>query len=519
MSSFTLDEMMPLVSREAMLRRSTLLGIFVVVSLLLLAIAFAWPKKYTSSVTLFVDNSNIVKPLLEGVAASGDQRDKAKVAKEVLFSHEIMEQVLDQGNWVGSDASQVERARIKEEIAQRTSVDDINSTLLVISHEHQSPKVAFDTTRVLADLFLDKTMRAQSLESSDAFEFIVSQVETYRGKLEDSEKRLERFKGQYPGARPGTEENVDQRIIELRRQLEKTELQYAEMNSRKQTLQRELSSESSTLQQQYRESQISSRVAELQAQIDVLRLSYTDDYPDIVRLNQQIQDYTNLAQSEADRRTTGSGTSTFTLNNRAYTGSSNLSPVYQALRADLARASAETDSLRTTVVQTKALLNKELKRATQSTTVERELAELSRDYQINKDIYEDLVKRRESARVSMSLGREKQGVLYRIQEQANFPVLPSGLRFMHIATLGLLLGAILPFVFLLTFLKLDPRIRTNSAITDDLELPLLTVVPHMKLPGEKESWIQKKSSILFVVLGVLLLYAVVGFIKYSQGVG
>jgi len=164
------------------------------------------------------------------------------------------------------------------------------------------------------------------------------------------------------------------------------------------------------------------------------------------------------------------------------------------------------------------MLNKELGRADQSTKVERELAELTRDYTINKGIYEDLVKRRENARVSMVLGKEKQGVLYRIQEPANFPVLPSGLRFIHWAALGLLLGAILPFLYLFTFVKLDPRIRTPSGITEDLDLPLLTVVPHMSLPGEQRGWIHSKLAIFAVVAVVLVIYAAAAFFKLTQGV-
>ncbi len=520
MSSFTLDEMMPLLTRESNEKRGIMLAIFSIISLLLLVVAFFWQTSFESSVTLYVDDSNVINPMLEDVAENASQQDKVSVAKEVLFSKDILDQVLEKGGWVDASMSDVEKERIKEDIINDTEVENINSTLLVFSHRNADPQVAFQTTSLFADLFLEKSMRAQSVESSDAFEFIVDQVETYRGKLEDAERRLESFRSQYPGARPGTEGNVDQRIIELRRQIETTELLYAETSQRRRTLERELSSESSTIQQEYRENQIRDSIADLQAQIDTLRLSYTDDYPDIVRLKQQVQDYIELAQNESARRDAASsqGNSVFNLGGQSYSGSSNLSPVYQQLRADLARSAAEAESLKSRLAQTKVLLNKELGRAGRSTKVERELAELSRDYEINKEIYEELVKRRESARVSLSLGQEKQGVLYRIQEAASFPILPSGLRFMHIALAGLILGAILPFVFLVAFLKLDPRIRTSSAITEELELPLLTVVPHMNLPGEEEPWIRRRSSSIIIILGVLIIYAAVGAIKYMNGV-
>lgn len=66
----------------------------------------------------------------------------------------------------------------------------------------------------------------------------------------------------------------------------------------------------------------------------------------------------------------------------------------------------------------------------------------------------------------MTLGAEKQGVLYRIAQPANLPARPNGLRFVHIVAAGITLASILPFLYLFVFLKMDPRIRTASAVTD-----------------------------------------------------
>ncbi len=507
MSSFTLDEMMPLVSREITAKRGFLLAAFAGIALTLLVVGFLWQKRFMSHTTLYVDDSNIVKPLLEDLAEAASQADKANVAKEILFSKEIMDAILDQGGWVPPGSSAVQRERIKEKIIENTVVENINRTLIGIGFYSPSPKVAYDTTRLYAELFLQKSVRAQSVETNDAFEFIESQVETYRAKLEGAEVRLEEFKSRHPGARPGTEENVDARIIELRRDLEASELKYAEMNQRAQTLASELDSESSSLQAQYTTNRNFARIEELQSQIDRLRLSYTDDYPDIIALRQQIQEFKSQAAGG------GSG-------NESYlSGVTNSGPIYEELRTSAANARAQADSLRSRIAQTRALLQKELGRAGVSSKVERELSELSRDYEINKEIYEEMVKRRENARVSMTLGKEKQGVLYRIQEPANFPVLPSGLRFMHWAALGLMLGVIVPFMMLLAFIKLDPRIRTASSITEGLDLPLLSVVPHLNLPGAQRGWLHTKAAIVVVVAAVLAIYAVAGFIKLSQGVG
>ena len=196
-------------------------------------------------------------------------------------------------------------------------------------------------------------------------------------------------------------------------------------------------------------------------------------------------------------------------------GSASLSPVYQQLRSDLARTSAEADAQQSKMRQLQVLLEKEIERSAKTSTVERQLSELTRDYEINKKFYEDLLSQQENARLTMTLGAEQQGVLYRIHQPANFPARPNGLRFVHIVLAGIVLASVVPFVLLVVFLKADPRIRTPSAVTDVLELPLLTVVPHMASPNEKTPIFQRPSAIIATVGLVCALYVVVFVIKMN----
>jgi len=514
MSNITLDEWVPLLTREAAARKGTLLSIFAVVALLFLIAAWFWQKKYTSYVQLHVDTQNAVQ-VVAGVETALET-NQANVARETLFSNDILDAVLDDVGYVTAESSPVERERVKEDLMKDTEIFNINNQLLEIVVEHTDPEVAYKTADTFAELFLAKSMQTSSQETTDAFDFIVNQVETYRTKLEDADARLESFRKQYPGISATTEGNVDSRIVELRREKEEANLKFAEFNQRRKSLERELATESSTIAVEYAASQTRARVDELQSQIDLLRLSYTDDYPDIIRLKQQIQELIANASNRAPA--SSGGTSSFNISGSVYSGANNLNPVYQQLRSDLARVTAEAESQRSRSAQLQVMLDQEIKRSAVSGKVERELAELTRDYQINKDLYEDLLRRQESARLSMMLGAEKQGVLFSIQQAANFPVLPTGLRFMHIAAMGLVLALILPIMYLVVFLKLDPRIRTQSAVTDLLELPLLTVVPHMKQSDEKRSFMGRPATVIGVIVLVVALYIIVAIAKYMMAI-
>ena len=512
MSNITLDEMGPLLTREASARTGTLLSIFCLISLVFLVIGFFWQKKYTSEVQIYVDDSNIVAPIIgtEQVAT----RDKANVAKEELFAIDILDRILDQVGFTNADTTPADREEAREDLIDNTSVSNQNNQLLQIDYYHDQPEVAFKVTSLYADLFLQKTMDSSTEETTEAFEFIINQVETYRNKLEDAEGRLESFRSQHPGISTSTEGNVNARIVELQRDFEQASIQYAQADQRRRTLQSELSNESSTLARDYQLGQTREQVSRLQAEIDLLSLSYTDDYPDIIRLRQQIEDIKLAAQRRSDQVNQSGGQAVFNVGGSSFTGSASLSPVYQQLRSDLARTSAEADALQSKMRQVQLLLDKEIDRSSKTSQVERQLSELTRDYEINQRFYEDLLSQQENARLTMTLGAEKQGVLYRIHQAATFPARPNGLRFVHIVLAGIVLATVLPFLYLFVFLKVDPRIRTASAVTDVLELPLLTVVPHMPSPNEKTPFFHRPGAIIGTVALTCCLYVAVFVIKY-----
>ncbi len=335
-----------------------------------------------------------------------------------------------------------------------------------------------------------------------------------RDKLENAEARLESFRSQHPGVTSNTDSNVNARIVELQRDFERTSLQYNELLQRKRALETELSSESSTLARDYKVGQTREQIARLQAEIEVLRLSYTDDYPDIVRLKQQIEDLKQMAENQSSAvASSGNGQAVFNIGGQSYTGSASLSPVYQQLRSDLARTSAEVEAQRARMNQLKVMLDNEIERSAHSSRVERELAELTRDYRINKELFEERLRQQENARLTLALGSEKQGVLYRIHQPATYPVLPTGLRFLHIAIAGIVLASLLPFAYLLLFLKLDPRIRTASAVTDQLQLPLLATVPHVPAPNERVKLSSRPWFIVSLITLICILYVLIYFVK------
>lgn len=496
-------------NREIIARRGTLVMAFIVIAMLMLAGGWVYKAKYESTVTILADTSNIIKPLLEGTAEATEVVDRAAIAREVIFSREIVDQVIRDNKLAEgvTDPAAIERVRL--ELYKNTEVADLPSDTFLIGYKHSDPQVAFNVTKQFGDLFLERSIREQTRESNDAFDFIQKQVQVYREKLAGSEERLRDFRARSGLGIVSNADNIDQEIIDLRRSIEQTELELREAQVQESSLKRQLSGESASVVSTSRAQQFEAQIGELQNEIERLRLDYTDTYPDIVRMKQQIADLRQLAQQERTRSRNGIS--------QLDRERASVNPVYQQLKSQLADATVAVETLRVRLSQKRSRLQKEIERASSSNNFGAQLADLKRDYEVNQEIYQEMLRRREQARVSMNLDEQQQGLSFRIQEPAVIPQIPTGLRFLHFLAGGLVLAVILPLAALFGFLHLDPKLRLPSTMQDSLGLPVLAVVPHYKGPYESAGLYRSKFVLTLAVLAVVAMYGFAGWARITGG--
>src|SRR5690242_21961808 len=96
---------------EAQRRRTSLVLIFAAIALAGLAAGLFWPKKYVASTSVLVQESNIIKPLMEGRAVATTNADRASIAREVIFSRKVMGEVLQAGGWMDKHPGALEQER------------------------------------------------------------------------------------------------------------------------------------------------------------------------------------------------------------------------------------------------------------------------------------------------------------------------------------------------------------------------------------------------------------------------
>lgn len=505
------EQILKLLVNEAFYHRKALVFAFVVINLVLLGLGLVWPKSYTSSTTIVVEDKKIIQPLMQGAAVATEIADRARLAREVMFGRKIMNQILQHGGWMKTNPSPEEQEKLIERLTKRTTIAGVGKDLIKLEYRDEDPQRAFLTTQKYAELFITESMGTMVEESRAAFEFIDKQTREYHDKLLNAEQQLKEFRSANLDARPGTDADISARLSQLQTRIEQATQDLREAEVKKQSLEKQLSGEAEIATVISREGQYRTRIAELQSRLETLRLSYHDNYPDVVQIKHQIEDLKQAIVEERQRRETARATGKVNIDEGVINN-----PMYQQLKQELSQTSVNVEMLQARIGEAKRQLQQELERGRRVHGGEATLAELTRDYQVNRDIYQDLLKRRENARVSMSLDAEKQGFTIKIQEPAALPLLPSGLRFLHFVIAGLVGGLVLPLALLYAKLQMDPRVRVSALIADRYKTPVLASVPHLWTPGEIQTTRREVAWLSLAVNGALLAVVVTAVLRVTE---
>ncbi|MGH1470016.1 MAG: XrtA system polysaccharide chain length determinant [Cellvibrionaceae bacterium] len=510
--TLSIFEILKFLRREVWEKRRLFALLYFVTSMAFLFIGWYWPKVYSSESAIYVDDQNILRPLMEGTAVTTDVSDRAKLAREIIFSKDFMDQILETFEWFeDADRGEVAKERLVSEIQSRTQINNAGKNLIKISYVDKDPMHAFKITDFITHEFINRSTKTRQQESRNAYNFINQQVEEYHGKLIAAEEALKNFRSSNLDASPGAQRSVDDRIVELRRRIEATQLEIREAKIRKNTLNKQLTGELSVSASRSREGQYNTRLQELQSQLEELRLSYHDTYPDIVSIKGQMAEIEKARLRERQARERGEDLGD------GYASAPEKNALYEELRSEVSSTESRIAMLDARLLENHDLLKKEEDRIIRINDMDANLSELTRDYQVNQDIYNSLVRQRERAYISMNIDEEEQGETFKEQEPASLQLTPRGIRFAHFVAGGLLFSFLVPLGAILGLAFLDGKVRMESEVSEKMGLPVLASVYHMNTPTEYSLNTLKKSFVTFLVIGSWILYGYAIWVRL-QGV-
>lgn len=443
--------------------------IFLIIAFIFLAIGFSWPKNYTTSAVLYADDTNIIGPLLKDNAVV-TQIDRSEKASEIIYTKPIMLSVGLRSGLIKEEMTEAEQLRVVDFIRGRVHIErERNNNYFRLSFTANNPDVSFEVLNAIVAEFIENAARKKRDESMGAYTFIDTQVQTYKKRLESAEEKLKEFKAQNTD---GTEEQVNSRLASLRQDIETLKINLEETQARINTITQQLGNEGQYLQAKGQADELRQKRQMLVAQLEQLQLSYQDSYPDIISLKSQIAEVDQSIQKMQESGAVfGSGEKVE-------------NPLYEELRKQMSEADVE---LRTQKRRMQSLMNlqsEELERQERIAARQAKLSELTRDNDVTRKVYDEMLQKKEAARLSMTLDQEGQGITYRVQESPSFPLRPAGLRFIHFVMLGPILAFLAPLGLLAAYIMVDPHLRSARILQKQLpdDVSMIGVIPHYDSP-------------------------------------
>lgn len=453
-------------------------------------IAHYLPKQFTSKTLVLVEQPTVpgdyVKPV---VTADANQR-MASMQEEIL-SRTRLEPVIQQFGLYRTEIGQVSMEELVARLRKAIMVTPIQPMAETrseglpgfnVSVTFDDPRLAQQICSTITSMFMEENLKLRQQQAEQTTQFLAKQLDDAKGKLDEQDARLAAFQRQYMGSLPDESETNMNVLSGLSSQLNATTQALARAQQDKTFAESQLGQAVSNWQAT-RDGQnpetYDQQLSALQAELATLRSKYTDSYPDVIRVENDIKALNKkIAESDGQKKVAGPDKPVKTQIEP---------PQIQALRGEV-RQLEEEIKMRVAQQQDLQQQIKMYQARVQSTPgIEQQYKLLTRDYQTALEFYNDLLKKRDQSAMATDLERRQEGEQFEVLDPANLPDSPSFPNLMNFALGGLVLGLGVGLGIAVMIELQDTSLRNQQDVENLLHLPVLALVPEIKpFSGKKE---------------------------------
>lgn len=450
------------------------------------------PNEYTSEAKVYADTHSILRPLLRGLAIQTDPSQRLNLMAKTLLNTRNLEVI---GNQVDANI----RANTPEEYDEL--LEDLKSgiriratgrnNLYTISYTGEDPVYAKNVVQAALDVFIESSLGDKRLDAEQASDVINDQIEYYEKRLVEAEKELADFKREYIGLLPGSDKSYYSNLEAEKADLEQAELALKEAKSgvAKAKLQLEEERKNALSQIFNIQTEYDARIEAVELRLDSLLFRYTDKHPDVVESKRQLYELQQLKNQS--------------MKHVAVDDSLKDNLVYQDLKITIYRLNNEIASLEVRVEKHKAKINEYQSKLDVVPDVEAMLTSLTRNYDVTRGKYLDLMSRGETASISHSVGTASEDIKFKIIEPPSIPTSPSGPNRMLLLLMVLVVGVGSGIGASFVASQINPVVTSTNQLYRMTRIPVFGVISATECSGLLA--IEKRRLIVFILMSLLLL--------------
>jgi len=488
------------------------------------------PMRYKSSTLILVEQPTMPKNYVEPNVTDDLQERLQSISQQILSRTRLL-LIIDKMHLYGGGRNpatpddKVEHMRKDIDIELVRDNSGVKITAFKVNYSAHDPHIAQQVTSELTDLFINENLKVRQQESEDTTQFIASQLENARGSLADQEAKVREFQTEHQGSLPSQQASNMQILSGLQQQLQNEQDALNTAKQQRVYLQ--------SLSDQYRNfrgaprsvdgSQMGSsagtspsvvaldqELGKLRAKLIDLNSRYTDRYPDVLSVKDQIKKDEKMRDdlindSESKIKAEGGKQSTGLAARDAADGSQN-SPALQ-LQGQLQANQAEISNREQSIVGLKSRINEYQARLNDAPAVEQKMDDLTRGYDQSKADYDSLLKKKNDSEMATSMEQMQQGERFSVLDPPSLPLKPDFPNRLKFCGIGLGAGLALGLVVAGGFEVLDNRLYSEKELKALIPVAIISEVPELLLPSDERRTLRKTAlgwSMAALVLATIL---------------
>jgi len=433
-------------------------------------LAVKLPKVYEAETLILIEPQRVPTNYVQAVVSTEEVADRISTLSQQILSRTNLEKIINEfGLYAGPEFGKMfledKVNALKKNITIDVTRNRRETNAFSITYRGRDPEKVMHITNTLATYFIDENLKARESQAIGTSDFLETELESMRRKLEQKEKALEAFRTSNMGELPEQLETNLRVLDRLQEQLTSQQENLRDARSRLASLQNQASAGLLAGQGAGdagpREPDPLDPAA-LRAELARLQSRYTDKHPDIIKLKQQLKDL------EANPDASGSGTP-----------ATRIEPVeITDARREISNISADIGRIQSEIASYQRRVESTPKR-------EQELLALQRDYENLQASYSSLLNRKLEADIAVNMERKQKGEQFRVLDRARLPNRPvePNMQILFLMTVAAGIGVGGGLIFLLEYLKAGFRSPKEVELT--LGLPTIAMIPVIEDPKKR----------------------------------
>ncbi len=402
------------------------------------------PNLYQSSARIYIDADAVLTPLLRGLAIDSSTSNDVDILQRTLLSRPNLAKLISKTDLDLRITPAYTQERMIQALTTSIRIQPQTRSLFTIEYTDPDPKIARDVVQTIITLFIESATGNSRGDMENARQFLQRQISTYEDKLRLAEHQRAEFQSKYADVLPGA--NGPSGLETAKSQVQALQGQVIDTTARRNLLKQEMAATPPLLVTETEGSGPSggggsASLIEAERNLQQLRLRFTDQHPDVITARNLVAAL-RATPTAAARPVAGQAARSRSVPN----------PVFEQLKVRLIDAESTLASLERQVgdaTKDQARLEAVVHGAP---GVAAEYANMSRDYDVLRKNYDELLARRESMRIGAAADSEADKVKLRIVDPpqvSDVPISPNRrLLVAGVLAAGLAGGAAIAFLLI-----------------------------------------------------------------------